>query len=104
MVEHGRAVEQDLENDDPKGRRTQHDNGRCLDHHREDDLNRVKPGASGDIIIHVRMVHHVQTPEGGNSMKHDVLEIDDEIESAVEAAMAAPEPKPEDTLEDLFVE
>ena len=40
----------------------------------------MKADARGQIVIQVCMVHHVQTPQRGDRMKHDVLKVDDEVE------------------------
>ena len=40
----------------------------------------MKANARGQVIIEICVMHHVETPERGNRMEHDVLNIDDEIQ------------------------
>ena len=79
VIEHGRAVEQDLEYDDRHGGCTQDRNGRRLDAHGDDDLDGMKAGAGGEIVIQIRMVHHVEPPQQGNGVEHQMLKVYNEI-------------------------
>ena len=40
----------------------------------------MEADSRGDVDIHVRMVNHVEAPEQGDGMKHDMLKIDGEVE------------------------
>src|SRR3989344_1164721 len=53
MVEHRRGVEQYLEHDHRERRRAQHHDHCELDEHGQDDLDRMKACASGDVKIEI---------------------------------------------------
>src|SRR5512141_1788934 len=80
VVEHGGCVEEDLEEQDGKGRRTQGGHRGRLDPHREKDLDRMKPSARCEIEVEVCVMHHVHPPEEGYGVEHHMLQIDHEIE------------------------
>jgi hypothetical protein len=40
----------------------------------------VKPQAGGQIEIQIRMMHHMQTPEGRNGVMQDVLRVNDQVQ------------------------
>ena len=80
VVEHGHPVEDDLERYHREGRGPQHHNRRELDGHGSNYLDRMEADACCQVVIEIRMVHHVEAPEGGNCVEHDVLKIDDEVE------------------------
>ena len=80
VIEHGGAVQQYLENQHGHGRRPDDDNGGQLEQHRKQDLDRMEAGAGRHVEIQVGMVHAVQPPQRRHGVKHDVLEIDDQIE------------------------
>ena len=59
VIEHSRAVQKDFKDDHSCRRCTQDRNGRCLNAHGDDDLDGVKTNACGEIIIQIRVVHHM---------------------------------------------
>jgi hypothetical protein len=80
VVEHGHPVEEDLEHYHREGRSAEQNNGRKLDTHGNNNLYGMEADAGGQVVIEIRMMHHVEAPEGRNCVEHDVLKIDDEIE------------------------
>jgi hypothetical protein len=40
----------------------------------------MKTNPSGYIEVHIRMMDHMEAPEEGNGMKHNVLKINGEVE------------------------
>ena len=80
VVEHGRGVEQHLEDHHRHQGWPQHQDGGELDQHGEDDFEGMKPGAGGDIVVEVGVMHPVQAPKQRDGMDHHMLEVDDEIQ------------------------
>jgi len=80
MVEHGRSIQKDFKDDDADRGGPQDGNGSRLDSQRNDNLEGMKSRAGGHVVVHVRVVHHMQTPQNRDRMKHDMLHIDDEVQ------------------------
>ena len=53
--------------------------GARFDDHGDQYFNRMKPRPC-DVKLHIWMVHHANKPHGWNSVEHDVLQVDDEVE------------------------
>ena len=79
VIEHGRGVQKDFKNyDDCRGRANQsHDSE--LEQEGEKDFYGVKTKSCRHIVIKVRMMHPVDTPEDPKGMEYDVLKIDRKI-------------------------
>ena len=41
----------------------------------------METNSCGDIDIHVGVVNHMEPPEQGDDMKHNMLKIDDEVKN-----------------------
>ena len=80
VVEHRGRIQQNLEDQHGDGRRAESRHDRQFDGHGQQDFDRVKAGAGGDVEIEIGVVHPVQPPERGHRVEHDVLEIDREVE------------------------
>src|SRR5512134_641380 len=80
VIEHGGCVEEDLEEKEGKGRRTQSGYRSRLDPHGEKDLDRMEASTCSEIEIEVRVVHHVESPKDRHSVEHHMLQIDYEIQ------------------------
>ena len=79
MIEHGGSVQDDFKNQNRHRRTTDQDDDDHLDAHGKEDLYRMEADPSGHIDIHIGMVHHVEPPEQGRRMKHDMLKVDSKI-------------------------
>ena len=80
VVEHGHAVQDDLEEDHRHHRRPQDQDDGELDQHGQDDLDGVEARPGGQVVVQVRVVDPVQPPQGGHRVDHDVLEPDDQVQ------------------------
>ena len=80
VVEHGRGVEQHLEDQHGQRRRAEHQDGGELDDHREDNLARMEAQPGGDIEFQIRVVHTMQPPQQRHGMKDHMLTVDRQIE------------------------
>ena len=79
VVEHGHAVEKDLEDEDGDGGRSEGSHHSHFDQQGDHDFQRVKTERRGEIEVHIRVVHPVEPPEKMDPMKQDVLGVDDHI-------------------------
>jgi hypothetical protein len=80
MIKHGGSIQKDLKDRDGQWKRPNEKDDGHLDSHGKDNFNRMETNSRGDIVVHVGMVHHVEAPEEGNGVKHDVLKIYGKIE------------------------
>ena len=80
VIEHRSCVEEDLEDQHRYRRRAKRRNDGELDHHRQHDLDRMKPRSRRHIELEIGVVHAMQPPKGWHRMEEHMLEIDDEIE------------------------
>ncbi len=80
VIEHGRRVQKNLENQYRDGGRPKGGDDGQLDPHRQEDFDRVEPKACGYVKAEVGMVHPVQPPKRRHGMKQHMLEIDREIQ------------------------
>lgn len=80
VIEHGRAVEEDLEQDHRQGRRAQDHDGAGLDPEGDEDLDGVEPDPGGQVKVEIRMMDHVKPPQHRDRVKHHVLQVNDEIQ------------------------
>ena len=79
VIEHGRGVQKNLENQYGCRGRAKESHDSQLDQQGEEDFYGVKAKACGHIVIEVCMMHPVNTPEDSEGVKHDVLKIDRQI-------------------------
>ncbi len=79
MVEHGGGIQQHFKDYHGYERWSQQQDGGKLDQHRKDDFQGVKTCASGHVIVRICVMHPVQTPQQGDGMHHDMLQVDDAI-------------------------
>ena len=79
VVEHGHAVQDDLEEDHRHHRRPQDQDGGELDQHGQHDLEGVEARPGGQVVVQVRVVDPMQPPQGRHRMDHDVLEPDGQV-------------------------
>jgi hypothetical protein len=91
MIKHGGSVQENLKDRDGQWKRPDKKDDGHLDSHRQDDFDRMKANPSGYVEVHVRMMNHVEAPEEGNGMKHDVLNIYREVEDQHTKAYMVPE-------------
>lgn len=81
VVEHGTGIQHHLKGEHSLCRCTQKNDRRHFYQHRDDDFQRMKAIAAGDVQIKVGMVHPVQAPQKRGMVEQAVLKIDDEIEN-----------------------
>src|SRR3546814_18603366 len=79
MMEHGRRVQQDLEQQYRQRRRAEQQDGSRLDRDRQQDFDGMEPRAGRGIDIEIGMVHPVQAPEQANLMEGNMLTIDQQV-------------------------
>ena len=80
VIEHRGSVQQHLEHQHRGRRRPEHRDGRELDQHRQQDLDRMKARAGGDVDVRVGVMHPVQAPQQRHRVEHDMLQIDGKVE------------------------
>ena len=80
VVEHGCCVEQDFKNQNGQYRWAKGSHCRNLDKNRQDDFHRMKTKPGGHVYVQVCVVDHVQPPEHGHGMKHQVLQVNDQVQ------------------------
>jgi hypothetical protein len=80
MIKHGGSIQKDLKDRDGQWKGSDEKDNGHLDSHGEDDLDGMKTNPSGYIEVHIRMMDHMEAPEEGNGMKHNVLKINGEVE------------------------
>ena len=81
VIEHRGGVQQHLEDQDGDRWRAERGHHPELDHHGQDDLDRMEAQPGRDVEFEVRMVHPVQPPEQRHRVEQHVLKIDREIEA-----------------------
>ena len=79
MVKHGRPVQHDLKNEYRQRRGSENNHGGELYAHGNDDLDWMKSESGGQVNVQSGVVDQIQSPQHGNGMKHDMLDINDKI-------------------------
>jgi len=79
VIEHGRGIEQYLEDHHRDHRRAEHHDGGKLDQHGQDDLDGMETRTRRHVIVEVGMVYAMQPPQRRNGMDHDMLQPDHEV-------------------------
>jgi hypothetical protein len=79
VVEHRGGVEHHFEDHHGDHRRPEHADGGELDQHRQNDFQRMKARAGGQVVIQIGVMHSMQPPQQRHGMHHDVLQPDDEV-------------------------
>jgi hypothetical protein len=80
VIEHRSRVEQDREDEDRGGWRAKGRDDRELDDDREDNLKRMRADSGSQVEVLIRVMDHVEAPEGWDRVEHHVLKIDGEIQ------------------------
>ncbi len=80
VAEHGRRVQDDLEEDHRHGGGAEKVDEPQLDRHGEDDLERVEADPRGEVEVEIGVVDHVQAPQRRQVVEEDVLHVDEEVE------------------------
>ncbi len=80
MVEHGGRVQKHFEDQHRDSGRAEHGDDGQFDPHGQEDFHRVEAQAGGHVDFQIRMMHPVQPPQGRHGMKHDMLQVDRQVE------------------------
>src|SRR3990172_1950125 len=81
VVEHAGRIEQNLKEDDRGGGCSQQKHCGHLDSHGQKNLHRVKTDTGSHVKIKIRVVNPVETPAKRHCMKHEMLQVNNEIEA-----------------------
>jgi len=80
VVEHRGGVQQHLEDQHGNRGRPQRGDYGELDHHRQQNLDRMEAQSGGHVEFEVGMMHAMQPPQRRHRMEEDMLEIDRKVE------------------------